>query len=287
VNPKKALLGAPFLLPPARRLAIAALLTAVFWLPAAPSATADSAAPEHVTQTARVNRVVDGDSLILDDGRELRLIGINAPEYGRSCLPGTHASLRNCTPKPTEPLAREAHAFLARLVEGRMIVLEIGQEPTDRYGRTLAHARLTDGTDVQAALLKQGLAWLVAIPPNVTHVSGFQTIEHEVRAQRRGVWGLPAYTPKPAEALTMNDTGFRLVQGTVRRVGQSSKAWYLDLTPRVTIRIPRKDWKKYFTGKPEEWLNRHVEARGWWLAYQGRLRLHARHPAMLTWQNPS
>ena len=35
------------------------------------------------TETATVRHVVDGDSVILTDGRQIRLIGINAPELGR------------------------------------------------------------------------------------------------------------------------------------------------------------------------------------------------------------
>ena len=78
--------------------------------------------------TRTVERVVDGDTLVLDGGERVRLIGVDTPET-------VHPS------KPVEAFGKEASAFTRRTAEGRSVRLEY--EPrtarTDRYGRTLAY----------------------------------------------------------------------------------------------------------------------------------------------------
>jgi len=75
----------------------------------------------------------------------------------------------------------------------------------------------------------------------------------------------------------------QLIEGTILRHGQGRHLIYLDLAPRVTLVVPRADWKKYFEGKPHTWVGRHVVARGWVTPSKDKLRLRVAHPAMLTW----
>lgn len=220
----------------------------------------------------RVARALDGDSLILADGRELRLIGINTPEYGKNA-------------KPNQPLARDAHQALAELVTGRCVTLVSESEPTDRYGRMLAHIVLPDGISAEEVLLRRGLGWMIAIAPNVAWTAKLGTAETEARARRRGVWNHPAFEPVPAEALNRAHTGFLLVQGTVRRVGRSGHAYYFDLAPRVTLRVSHAHWKRYFNGEPDALLNRKLIARGWLTEHKNGLRMRLSHPAMVTFVN--
>jgi endonuclease YncB( thermonuclease family) len=65
-------------------------------------ARADCAA-DRIDELARVARVHDGDTVVLHDGRKLRLIGINTPELPREDSPG-------------QPFAQEARAALATLL---------------------------------------------------------------------------------------------------------------------------------------------------------------------------
>ena len=76
----------------------------------------------------RVERVVDGDTLILadPDRTRVRLIGINTPELARDG-------------KPAEPLAVEAKEWLANRVEGKEVRLDFDIERFDQYDRTLAY----------------------------------------------------------------------------------------------------------------------------------------------------
>ena len=90
-----------------------------------------------------VERVVDGDTLIVRDVGRVRLIGVDTPE-------SVHPN------RPVEFFGREASAFTKRLVAGKRVRLEYDQRRTDRYGRTLAYVHLPDGTFVNAEIIRRG-----------------------------------------------------------------------------------------------------------------------------------
>ncbi len=241
------------------------------------------------TETAEVRHVLDGDTVILRNRRHVRLIGINAPELGKDGA-------------PDQPLAARARDRLAQLVRGQRVTLAFEREHQDHYGRLLAHVYLPDGRDVEEILLREGLAWAVAVPPNVGKLAVLLAAENEARGTGHGVWGESVYAPTPAERLTTQDTGFRFIEGTIRRRAQRHNVIYLDLTPSVAVLIPGKDWKKYFDvqgstnvaggrkpgathDNPSALVGRRVIARGWLTESKGRLHLRVSHPAMLTWRD--
>lgn len=223
-------------------------------------------------EPATVRHVLDGDSFILADGRQARLIGINAPEFGKDGA-------------PDQPLARAARARLVALVEKKQVTLVFEKERQDHYGRLLARARLADGDDAGTRLLREGLGWAIAIPPNLENLDADLAAEDEARGARRGVWNEPAYAPKPADGLAPGGTGFQRVEGRIRRHGQGRSLIYFDLSPNLTLTVPRADWKKYFSGEPSAWVGQRVIARGWVTEHRGRLRLRVAHPAMLKWSD--
>jgi endonuclease YncB( thermonuclease family) len=225
------------------------------------------APPAAGSETATVRHVLDGDTVILTDERHVRLIGINAPERGRDGA-------------PDQPLAAAARERLRALAEGRPVTLSFETERRDRYGRWLAHLALADGRSVAPLLIKEGLAFTVAVPPNVRELASLEAAEAEARRARRGVWGRTEYAPVAAAALT-GASGFRLVHGRVSRVGRSRKFVYLDLGPRFAVRVEHDHWRHYFREPPEAWRGRELVARGWISEYDGRLYLGIGHPAML------
>ena len=117
--------------------------------------------------------MVDGDTIVVGDER-VRLIGIDTPE---SVRPGT----------PVECFAREAGAFMKRLVEGRRVRLERDVEERDRYGRLLAYV-YRDGLFVNAEMVRRGYASVATFPPNVRHVDTFLRLQREARSDGRGLW---------------------------------------------------------------------------------------------------
>lgn len=220
------------------------------------------------TEGVTVRHVVDGDSVILTDQRQVRLIGINAPEIGKDG-------------KPDEPLAGTARDRLRELVQGKNVRLEFEEEPRDHYGRWLAHLVLPDGVSVEEILLKEGLVSAIAIPPNVRQWRRLFETERGARAARRGIWGKPYSTPIPVESLDATRTGFHFVRGRVSHTGRSKKYVYLDMGPPFALRIAQADWQQYFHGRPEDWRGAQIEARGWISEQSGRLHMGIGHPAML------
>ncbi len=213
--------------------------------------------------------MVDGDTIKLEDGQSLRLIGINTPEIGRRGA-------------PSQPLALDARAALQNLAaDSPMIALRFDSERRDEYGRLLAHAFLSDGRNVAAHLLEQGLGVQITVPPNTWNAACYQQAERKARTPRRGIWSRPEYRPLAGTAVPAEARGFHFVQGRVERVRHSAKSVWLNLEGGVALRIARDDLN-YFAALPLERLeNQMIVARGW--IYPGRRGpvMRIRHPAAL------
>jgi micrococcal nuclease len=143
---------------------------------AAERATWPAAPPDAVS--ARVERVVDGDTFVaeLGDRRErVRVIGVDTPE---TVAPG----------RPVERYGKQASSFAKRELSGRTVRLGGDVEPRDRYDRLLAYVWLADGTFWNALLAAEGYAQLLTVPPNVTYTELFRRLVTEARTARRGLW---------------------------------------------------------------------------------------------------
>ena len=102
-------------------------------------------------QTYKVERVVDGDTIVIEPGLHLRYVGIDTPEIG-------HFDYKN-----PDPFSLEASETNRQLVAGRQVRLVFGPQKLDRYGRLLATVEVQDEKtgqwiDVCEELLKKGLA---------------------------------------------------------------------------------------------------------------------------------
>jgi len=221
--------------------------------------------PLHAAETVRVQRALDGDSLLLADGRRVRLIGINAPELGRDGA-------------PDEPLAAAARDRTMALVRNQAIRLVDDVERHDRHGRTLAYADLTDGRDLQELLIREGLSWFVAVAPNTARLDRYRVAEAEARRAGRGIWGRADYAPVPAEALAPGRTGFLRVSGTVSSGRRRGDAVELHLTAQVRLLILGAHG---FPRMARSLVGKRVVARGWLTEYKNGLRMRITHPAML------
>lgn len=237
------------------------------------SAWAFCPAPGPLPQV-QVQRVVDGDTLRLRDGRSVRLIGINAPETARRA-------------KPAEPLAEAARRRLQALVrasEGR-VGLRVGQQGKDRYGRTLAHVYGRDGLSFEAQLLGEGLGYRVVISPNAALASCQAAAERQARQKRLGVW---RHSPV-RQARQVDRSGFALVTGQVREVRRNRGGLWIELDALV-LRIAPDVLRQFDAARLHRLKGRRVEARGWIVervrqgglqSGQARWLLPITHPEML------
>jgi len=136
-----------------------------------------------------VKRAVDGDTLVLENGERVRLIGIDTPEMHES-KKLYKDSLRTKQDATTiQRLGRKSYEFTKNLVEGKRVSLEFDVEKYDRYKRLLAYAYLKDGTFINAEIVKQGYASLMTIPPNVKYEDIFLKLYREAREKKVGLWG--------------------------------------------------------------------------------------------------
>src|SRR5690606_34813848 len=134
----------------------------------------------------------DGDTVILDDGRVVRLIGTQAPK-----LPLDRPDF------VTWPLAPEARAALVELALNQRVRLGFGGERIDRYGRTLAHLFIdTPEGEVwaQQVMVAQGLARVYSFPDNRACLELLLAAEGRARLGGLGIWGDPYYSVRAADA---------------------------------------------------------------------------------------
>ena len=91
--------------------------------------------------------------------------------------------------RPVQCWSREAAAFTKRQLEGRDVVLVLGRETHDRYGRTLAYVSRSDGFDLEVELLRGGFARTIEIAPNIDRAAGYRRLERTARRAGAGLWG--------------------------------------------------------------------------------------------------
>ena len=250
---------------------VGAFFVLALWL--APAA-ADSCAVPSGTEQVKIRYVTDGDTVILADERRVRLIGINTPELGRD-------------DKPTQALAIRARDRLRQLLfqHGNRAQLSYGKNRKDRYGRTLANLWSPDGKNLGAKLLREGLGWMIAIPPNIKFLACYREAEQSARKASTGVWQHPDYKVKQTRELGLRTSGFQRVQGRILRVNHGGGATWINLEGRFAVRIPDADIK-YFSKQPKsDWVGRILEVQGWAFNTRGEMRVNVHHPAMLRFVN--
>jgi micrococcal nuclease len=138
------------------------------------SADKSQAIPNDGFKYYEVDRVVDGDTVVLEEVGKVRLIGIDTPE--------------TVDPrKPVQYFGKEASQFLTRLVLHEKVRLEYDQQRKDKYQRTLAYLYMTDGTFVNAEIVKQGYGFAYTKFP-FKYLEQFRSYEKAAREDNRGLW---------------------------------------------------------------------------------------------------
>lgn len=132
-----------------------------------------------------VTRVIDGDTVVVQDIGTVRLIGVDTPE--------------TVDPRrPVEAFGKASAAFLRTILVGQTVRLAFDQTRTDRYGRTLAYLFLADGTLVNREIIRRGFGHAYLEFP-FTMMEDFRSAQREAMAARVGLWS--TYEPTPIEPL--------------------------------------------------------------------------------------
>ncbi|MDA9435999.1 nuclease [Bradyrhizobium sp. CCBAU 51627] len=194
----------------------------------------------------RVVAVVDARSIRLDDGRDVRLTGIEATATTKQAL--------------------------TSLLVGRDVILRGTDDTPDRYGRQGALVFIGESdTSVQAALLAQGDALVSAEIADKECAAALMASEAEARRQKKGSWADPSAI-KNAESLDDILAGigrFMVVEGKVLSVRQAGAMTYLNFgrswTRGFTATISKRNLPAFenagITIKSLE--NKRVRVRGW------------------------
>jgi micrococcal nuclease len=236
----------------------ASLLGASLALAGAHAASADCAFAPGPTRA--VARVLDGETLALDEGTEVRLIGALSPRPIEAA-----ADLSFWPPE------REAIAELTRLVLGRSVELAFAGRRTDRYGRLLAHVFVQSHPDriwVQGHMLRTGHARAYSVPNSAACMDELIAHERFAREARKGLWDHAAYQIRSAERtreLLRWRSSFQIVEGRVLRVASARGKVFLNFGD---------DWREDFTASVRRRLQssnldfkalegRRVRVRGW------------------------
>lgn len=150
-----------------------ALLAVIIWL-------IDQVAPQDAPavttpteQAIQVVRVVDGDTIEIETGQRVRLIGVDTPELNNGNNPDCYA--------------QEAYEFTREELEGQTVRLEKDVSDTDRYGRLLRYVYL-EGQLFNKTLVREGYANARSYPPDVSQQESLRIAEQDARNEEIGLW---------------------------------------------------------------------------------------------------
>ena len=132
-------------------------------------------------QTDHIERVVDGDTVLLEELGRARLIGINTPE--------TVSPAQQVRGEPPQCFGPEASAEMKRLLPaGTEVEFDTDVEPLDRFGRNLVYL-YKDGGSINELLVRKGFARAKAYKPNIRNQETFNRLQAEAKMESLGLWG--------------------------------------------------------------------------------------------------
>ncbi len=148
---------------------------------------------DHQLKLYLVTRVIDGDTIVLENGERVRYIGIDTPEISQN-----------------ECFALEAKKKNEELVLGKRVRLEKDVSERDKYGRLLRYVYVGE-IFVNDYLVRNGYAYAVTYPPDVKYSERFLQAQREARENKRGLWAYctaqtQTPTPTPARSSTPTKT---------------------------------------------------------------------------------
>lgn len=116
------------------------------------------------SESAVVTRVVDGDTLVIEGGERVRLLGMDTQESGKPCYETSKERLEELVLKKTVRIERNGE---------------------DQYGRTLAYVFL-DGTLINRKLVEEGLAVAYFYEEGGKYMDSIKSAEQEAMESNRG-----------------------------------------------------------------------------------------------------
>ncbi|MDD2723334.1 MAG: thermonuclease family protein [Methylovulum sp.] len=216
-----------------------------------------------------VKTVYDGDTVLLQDGRRIRFLGVNTPEVAHR---GNKADAGGDAAKQ----------WLQEKLRNTRVRLEMGVEKTDKYGRTLAHLITENKEHINVQLVALGLGTMNIFPPNLGYVRELLAAEQHAEQAKLGIWGNPEYAPIAASQVdegVYDKHHWQRVSGKVQDVYTTGKSVYLKFSDAFAARI-EKDNLPLFPDV-QAYRGKNLEVRGWLSKNKDRLVMLIRHPSAM------
>lgn len=121
-----------------------------------------------------VKRVIDGDTIELENKQIVRYIGVDSPELHHP-------------KKSVECFASASAEFNRKLVEGKTVRLEKDVSETDKYKRLLRYVYV-DQVFINKKLVDEGYAYAATFPPDVKFADLFRQSQQEAMENKKGLW---------------------------------------------------------------------------------------------------
>ena len=255
-----------------RKGAFFAFIAFIFSVPA----NADNCVSDRlsVPESAVVKWVYDGDSLLLIDKRKIRIIGIDTPET------------KHHKQKAQAYGAKAREALRALLKNNHyQVSLRYGKERKDKYGRTLAHVYLPDGTNISNWMLEQGYAKTLAFPPNVQLAECYKKAEEIAQAQSLKIWRYKSNKVRDAASLPRRIDGYVRLKGKISKIKHYRKSLTMELESsskrHIQLKIKKKNLKYFSEIVPDKLWNKTIIVTGLLRNKKGRRTLYINHPTQL------
>lgn len=208
-----------------------------------------------IDQQVTVSRVVDGDTLRLRDGRRLRLPNINTPEIGRDG-------------RADQPLAQAAKQAVESFFRKQNSVgISITEQGRDRYGRLVAHVIHPQLGNLESYLVKMGLAFPIAVPPQLKQTPCLLELADQARQQKLGVWGNDYWRALDVKRLDNIESAFRRVCGRITKIDRAG-SWWFETDGDLVIQITSRDAQGFLNSQfdlrdARSWQGKSIELWGW------------------------
>jgi endonuclease YncB( thermonuclease family) len=235
----------------------------------AETAAVPTACRHETSASGSIDKVLDGRTFVLTDGREVRVADIEVPSGEAGTV---------------------AKAALLGLVGESGVILK-SPAFSDRYGRFVAHVFVLQGGFEQAvaqAMLASGQAWVAPGAPVACAADNFAA-ERAARRAKLGLWGDPYYEIMGAdrpEAVAARRGNFTLVEGKVVSVRESGGTIYVNFGRRwsedFTVTVAKRNEHAFVDAgiEPKKLEGRRVRVRGW-IEEHGGPWIEALHPAQI------
>jgi micrococcal nuclease len=138
--------------------------------------------------TFKVVDVIDGDTIKLEDGTDVRYLGVDSPELKKGDT-------------PADCFAQQAKEINQKLVLGKKIRVETDVNEMDRFGRTLAYVYLVSPKGekevfVNEYLLKEGAAIFFLDTVNKRYQQALIDAAETAHEAKIGLWSFCASNPE-------------------------------------------------------------------------------------------